>query len=318
MRVSILIPCHNAERSVGRAVESALAQSHGDKEVIVIDDGSTDASHRVLSEFGELIRLERQEKSGGGATRNRLLELSSGDWLQYLDSDDYLLPDKIAAQVEFLSARPDVDVVYGPVVLESATGGRRVLEIPEPRDQPRDPWVLLARWLLPQTGSPLWRRAALEAVGGWKDDQPMCQEHELYLRLLVAGRVFAYCDVAGAVYRVQDDGSVSTSDPGETRRHRLAITSDLERFLADRDRLTPERRAAIQQSRFEIARIEWHHDRDRARALVAEAEAGAPGFVPSGDAFPAIYRALYRLFGFGCAETVADWRRALRPAGRRP
>lgn len=310
MRVSILIPCHNAERSVGYAVESALAQSHPDKEVIALDDGSTDESFEVLSEFGDRIRLERQDNAGGGKTRKRLLELSSGDWLQYLDSDDYLLPDKIAGQVAFLDDHADVDVVYGPVLLEQEDGTLQLLPIPEPHD----PWVLLARWFLPQTGAPLWRRSAITAVGGWRADQPMCQEHELYLRLLAADRVFAYCDVAGAIYRQQPAGTVSTTDPAETRRRRLAITAELEQFLADQSRLTPERLAAVQQSRFEIARTEWHTDRARARALVAEAAKKAPGFVPSGAAFPFAYRWLYRLFGFSCAETVADWRRALTAA----
>ncbi len=312
MRISILIPCHNAESTVARAVESALAQSHADKEVIVVDDGSTDDSVRVLSAFGDRIRLERQENAGGGATRNRLLALSGGTWLQYLDSDDYLLPDKLSAQVADLEGHSPIDVLYGPIVLETTAGEREVLEIPKPRD----PWVLLARWWLPQTGATLWRKAALESVGGWKTDQPVCQEHELYLRLLQAGMDFKYLAAAGAVYCKPTDSTVSTRAPATTRRHRLAITAELERFLSAANQLTPERLAAVQQSRFEIARIEWRHDRARALSLVAEIEAKAPGFAPSGTAFPALYRQLYRLFGFRSAETVADWRRALRPAGR--
>ncbi len=310
MRVSILIPCHNAERTLARSVESALAQSHADKEVIVVDDGSTDGSVHVLSTFGDRIRLEQQDNAGGGAARNRLLELSSGSWLQYLDSDDYLLPDKISAQVAYLEKNPQVDVLYGPVILEARPGEREVLEIPKPRD----PWVLLARWWLPQTGAILWRKSAVESVGGWKVGQPVCQEHELYLRLLQAGMTFQYIAEAGAIYCQKTDSSVSTQAPGTTRRHRMAITADLERFLGTSDQLTPQRLAAVQQSRFEIARVEWHHDRAQALALVAEVEAKAPGFVPSGAAFPGLYRWLYRLLGFRGAETVADWRRALGPA----
>src|SRR5438309_6069595 len=100
MLVSILIPCRNAERWVGQAIESALGQTWPEKEVIVVDDGSTDSSLSIIKSFGDRIRWETGPNRGGNAARNRLLELASGDWLQYLDADDYLLSDKVARQAE--------------------------------------------------------------------------------------------------------------------------------------------------------------------------------------------------------------------------
>src|SRR3954466_15611284 len=104
--VSILIPCHNAERWIAQAIDSALAQTWPDKEVIVVDDGSTDASAEIIREYGDRIRGESGPNRGGNAARPRLLALSRGEWLQYLDADDYLLPDKIANQMRFLASRP--------------------------------------------------------------------------------------------------------------------------------------------------------------------------------------------------------------------
>ena len=89
---------------------------------------------------------------------------------------------------------------------------QEILPIPTPHD----PWVLLARWYLPQTGSPLWRRQAIADVGGWKIDQPCCQEHELYLRLLMAGKQFEYCEAAGSVYRQWSESTVCKRDLSET------------------------------------------------------------------------------------------------------
>ena len=175
--VSILIPCFNAERWIKQAIESALEQSYPNTEVIVIDDGSEDGSLEIIKGFSEKIRWEARSNQGGNATRNRLLELSRGEWLQYLDADDYLLPGKIGLQLGAVTQ--DVDVVYSPSLIER-DGTREELEIPEPHD----PWILLARWFLPQTGSPLWRKQAIVDVGGWSVDQPCCQEHELYFRLL--------------------------------------------------------------------------------------------------------------------------------------
>src|SRR5688572_3055345 len=104
--VSILIPCHNAARWISQAIESALAQSWGWKEVVAVDDGSTDHSLEIIKSFGDRIRFETGPNRGGNAARNRLLELASGEWLQYLDADDYLLPDKVERQMEFLAVNP--------------------------------------------------------------------------------------------------------------------------------------------------------------------------------------------------------------------
>src|SRR5262249_8188239 len=148
----------------------------------------------VIRRFDGRIRWETQTNRGGGAARNRLLELAAGEWMQYLDADDYLLPRKIEAQLEAPRA---ADVVFGPVTLEFPDDGN-VGEL-LPIVPPHDPWVLLARWFLPQTGASLWRKSAIQDVGGWGQDQPVCQEHELYLRLLMAGKRFVYCSENGAV-----------------------------------------------------------------------------------------------------------------------
>src|SRR5678815_984429 len=97
--VSILIPCYNAERWIRQCIESALDQTYPNKEVIVVDDGSKDASLEVIKSFGDRIRWETGPNRGGNAARNRLLQLAKGEWLQYLDADDYLLPEKISRQM---------------------------------------------------------------------------------------------------------------------------------------------------------------------------------------------------------------------------
>src|SRR5262245_36644589 len=93
--VSILIPCYNAERWIAQAIESALTQSWPAKEVLVVDDGSTDRSLNIIKSFGGRIRSEASNHRGSNQTRNRLLELAHGQWVQYLDADDYLRPGKI-------------------------------------------------------------------------------------------------------------------------------------------------------------------------------------------------------------------------------
>ena len=109
--VSILIPCYNAERWVGTAIRSALAQTYPRTEVVAIDDGSTDGSRAVLRQFEPAIAWEAQPNRGGNVTRNRLLVLSSGMWIQYLDADDCLLPDKVAEQLQAIDGDNPPDVI---------------------------------------------------------------------------------------------------------------------------------------------------------------------------------------------------------------
>ena len=310
MLVSILIPCYNAERWVAHAIESALAQTWPDKEVIVVDDGSTDASLDVIRKFDGQIQWETGPNRGGNVARNRLLELAQGEWLQYLDADDYLLPEKIANQIEFLPSQPELDVVFSPVTLEYFTenGIRHELShIPEPHD----PWVLLARWYLRQTGASLWRKQALIDVGGWKPDQPCCQEHELFLRLLIAGKRFVYCPDEGAIYRQVRDSTVSTSDLSKVHEQRLEIEKKAEHVLGERGELSSDRLRAINDGRFEIARMVRVYNTRRAEEVIATIKRSDPEFVPRGHAARLHYRVAYRMLGFSAAERIAELKRKL-------
>jgi Glycosyl transferase family 2 len=308
MLVSILIPCYNAERWVAQAIESALAQTWPEKEIIVVDDGSTDSSLEIIRRFSGHVRWETGPNLGSNAARNRLLGLARGKWLQYLDADDYLLSNKVASQMAFVGANRDADLVFGPVTLEHHGAHevrRELLPIPEPHD----PWVLLARWYLPQTGALLWRHEAIVDVGRWKPDQPCCQEHELYLRLLMAGKQFRYSDSGGSIYRQWDEHTVCKRDKPEVRRRRLDVEQQAEVFLRQRGELTPARQWAINQARFEIARTAWQTDRAEAKLIATTIQQSQPDFIPSGAAAPRHYQALYRLMGFQATEVMAEWRR---------
>jgi glycosyltransferase involved in cell wall biosynthesis len=312
MLVSILIPCFNAEKSVAQAIESALGQTWAEKEVIVVDDGSTDGSLEIIRRFNSRIHWESGPNHGGNAARNRLLELSNGEWLQYLDADDYLRYDKIRKQVEFLHENGPCDVIYSATASEIVANGRLALEehqIPEPRD----PWILLARWELPQTGGSLWNRTALRRVGGWRVGQPCCQEHELYLRLLESGARFEHCDCCLAVYRRWDHGArISNTLPKEVFRQRLLIMDRIEKHLKEQNELSPARRTAINDTRHANARMIWLQDRAWAMEIATSIRASDPNYHPKVQAAsPLGYSIAYRLLGFEAAQNLASVKRAL-------
>jgi glycosyltransferase involved in cell wall biosynthesis len=309
-KVSILIPCYNAKKWLNQALESALEQTYINKEIIVIDDGSTDGSLEIIKSFGDRILWETTPNRGGNVTRNRLLELSSGEWLQYLDADDYLLPDKLEKQIQYLYQVPQTDILYSPSIIEyhhPDKSWQKVLPIPEPHD----PWILLSRWYLPQTGSPLWRKQAIIDVGGWKFDQPCCQEHELYLRLLIAGKQFGYFAESGSVYRQWSESTVCKQDKSQTRQQLFIILDKLEKYLKDTGQLTQPRQNAINQTRFENARMIWLSDRKWADKIIFQIHITDKHFLPSGNAAPWSYYLTYRLLGFSAAEQVAEIKRLL-------
>lgn len=308
-KVSILIPCYNAEKWIAQAINSALEQTYSNKEVIVVDDGSTDNSLEIIKSFSDLIYWESQANQGGNATRNRLLELSTGEWLQYLDSDDYLLPEKIERQINFLSQQPEADIICSPAIAEYHQEGK-VWQEASPVLQPRDPWILLAKWALPQTGGSLWRKQALIDVGGWAKQQPCCQEHELYSRLLMGGKKFAYWDESRAVYRLWSNNSVSRKDQWEPFRRRLEIKDRIEQYLQQENQLTRDRQDAINQARFGCARVIYNYNQDWATQIVNQIHEREPNFVPF-MSVPTLYQIPYRVLGFSKLEKIATMKRLI-------
>ena len=312
-RVSVLIPCHDAVRWVGPAIESALGQSHPSTEVLVVDDGSADTSLDVIRSFGDRIRWETGPNRGGNAARNRLTGMAGGEWLQYLDADDYLRPAKVADQLADPAAVDGVDVLCGGVTWEYLRGDEPVGTRETLPPEPFDPWEALIRWQVPQTGGFLFRKSAVVRVGGWREDQPCCQENELCLRLLAAGSKFAATASGGAVYRQWSEETVCRRDPARTFRERLKIVARAEAVLEETGDLTADRREAVAHARLECARVLYHLDRPAARSAVRDLRRSHPGFRPrSAGGFPRAYRRAYRLLGFEGAEVVASAARAVR------
>jgi glycosyltransferase involved in cell wall biosynthesis len=113
--VGVVIPAWNAERWLGEALRSVLAQSVAPLDVVVVDDGSSDATATLAESFGEPVRVVTQANAGIGAARNRGVELVAGELVTFLDADDLLTADSIACRARVLMHRPEIDLVFGAV-----------------------------------------------------------------------------------------------------------------------------------------------------------------------------------------------------------
>src|SRR5687768_10535344 len=136
--VSAIIPVHNYARLVGRAIESVLAQSYQPVECIVVDDGSTDDTPRVLARYGDRIRVIRKEKQGPAIARNVGIRAARGEYIALLDSDDYWRSEKLSRQVAVLAGDPALGAVGCDNALVDGAGAHlcdvRFRAVPVPAD----------------------------------------------------------------------------------------------------------------------------------------------------------------------------------------
>ncbi len=120
--VSVVIPTYNSEAYVAEAIQSALDQSYRDIEVIVVDDGSTDGTEKIVRAFPHPVIYHRQENRGAGAARTLGVERASGEWIAFLDSDDVWYPYKIAVQLEEARRQPSIPFFYSDMDAVDAAG----------------------------------------------------------------------------------------------------------------------------------------------------------------------------------------------------
>jgi glycosyltransferase involved in cell wall biosynthesis len=172
VQVSTILAVYNGAYTVGRAIESALAQQFpGITEVVVVDDGSTDATSALLNAFGDRIKVIRQRNYGLAAARNRGVAAAAGDYIAFLDADDIWLPDRLAKTVTPLLANPDLVLAYSDLVptdedgTELAPGYVRpgVAHAPSMDEMLRQWWPIL-----PSTVT--MRRATFDRCGGFCEE----------------------------------------------------------------------------------------------------------------------------------------------------
>lgn len=302
-KVSVVIPCHNAERWLGKAIRSALNQSSGRPEVIVVDDASTDGSVDVAKSFGADVLLIRGEWRNGNSARNQGLNVATGSWIQFLDADDMLRPDKILAQMSASEASDDV--VYSPLIVrEEATDGTICESVSNPTGSDlNEQWL---RWELCQTGAALWRTESLRKLGGWKESLPCCQDNEVTLRALMHGFQFRYVDTPGAVYRIWSEMTVCRKDPRRVIHQKTALIDEFLLWLEKEGRMTDLYRGVAGQACFEMARTLAKYDLSEAQGYF-HSRRRKDLITVSGPAAPRSYRLIQSLAGFSNAERVAAW-----------
>jgi len=187
-RVSVVMPVHDGARWLREAVDSALGQTLADLELIVVDDGSTDATADILAAYGDRrLSVLRQPRAGLTRSLNRALRLAAAPLVARLDADDVALPQRLARQVAFLDAHPEV-ALLGTGCREIGPGGEARGVYTPPADDAAIRRALIRRNPFVHS-SVVMRRSAVEGVGGYDETVAVAQDYELWLRLSRATRM---------------------------------------------------------------------------------------------------------------------------------
>ena len=227
-----IIPVFNAEDSIARAIRSVLDQTLPAEEVLVVDDGSTDNSAHVVSQFGSKVRYLYQINAGASAARNLAIREARRDWVAFLDADDVWKPDRLERQFEVLRRNPDLKWAAGS--FNNISSGR-VDSIPRTRfshklvenEVASDALELMGNGWSIWTGTVIIRRDVFAEVGDFDEQQRTSHDLDLWIRIAAKYPRIGWISDPVADYEINPDGltltSVAIGDPTLIRLHERAI-----------------------------------------------------------------------------------------------
>lgn len=231
--VSVVVPAYNAEHFIRRSVDSVLAQSYSRCEVIVVDDGSTDQTLDVLAPYRDRLRVISQSNAGVSAARNAGIAVAAGEFVAFLDPDDYWASTKIERQVEMMQRHPDVGFCSTEARVEDAGGNTLGFwRCPEAACTVRTIFGINAA--IPGSGSGvLARKELLDKLDGFDVTLTGLEDIDLWLRMASCSSYKCIPEPLTIVYRRK--GSLS-DDLDMMRGHAMTVMRKNRNLLASADR----------------------------------------------------------------------------------
>ena len=247
-KVSVLIPAYNAAAYIEQTLDSVLAQTWPNLEVIVVDDGSRDDTYALAQRYaGPQVRVVSQPNAGASAARNHAFTLATGEYIQYLDADDLLHPNKVLAQLECLQQHPGAQL----------SGSAWAMFYDAPDENSLRPTILWkdytdpVQWLVDAWENGVWmqpsawltHRSLIAAAGPWNEQISLHDDGEFFSRVLLQTNEIVFCVAAKSFYRKGITNSLSGIRNEKATRSHLAVCQLYEKnLLAARN--TPQTRLA--------------------------------------------------------------------------
>jgi glycosyltransferase involved in cell wall biosynthesis len=228
--VSILICAINAEKTIAETLESAMAQTWSNKEIIVADDGSTDRTADIVRQYNA-VKLVSIEHEGFSAAQNHAFRRSQGDYIQYLDSDDLMAPDKIERQMTTLQKRNNPRLLasspWAPFYHRTRTA--RFVHHSLCEDLSPVEWLLrkMREAIYMQNATWLVKRELVEKAGPWHTGLYYDQDGEFFCRVLLASEGTCFVPGTGIYYRRTGSSSISVIGNSDRKKESLLVSIKL-------------------------------------------------------------------------------------------
>ncbi|BCO30926.1 hypothetical protein TspCOW1_10290 [Thiohalobacter sp. COW1] len=248
-RFSVIIPAYNSEATIAAAIDSVLAQSWPAHELIIVDDGSSDATADRILAYGERVRYIHQSNAGVSAARNHGIRAASGDWLAFLDADDLYLPDRLRWHAEWIQRNPGLDFYVGNFEHRDETGrplgtgmagtavGQRLLEQAGGRREVIMEGEDILQFIEHQFSDVRCLsvpKPLMEAVGGFPAGIAVGEDVYCIVQLCARARAVGVITAPMAVYTVHDTGAIR-SDSLRAQAESVVTFTRLRSDLRDAD-----------------------------------------------------------------------------------
>lgn len=251
--VSIIVPAYNAERFIGRALESAVSQTYTNLEIVVIDDGSCDRTAEVIRGFRDpRIRYLHQPNLGQGRARNNGIRTSAGAYITFLDADDFYLPGKVGQQVAFLEAQREFGAVFCNVLHFYSHDPRRLFGR-RPAVTGGDIFPALLHSSLINPNTLMVRGQILRSGFSFREDRYYPEEWDLYLRLSRSGVQFGYLDEDHVIVEVREDSNTTMDIQWILKRNALEMFEDLFAGMNEAERTRFHANRVLRRCRLNLA-----------------------------------------------------------------
>jgi len=306
MLVTVIIPCYNVEKYIEECIDSVLSQTYSSIEIICIDNGSGDNTPLILKKYHDKyphsIRVLYEPEKGASRARNKGIAAAKGAYLQFLDADDLLLPDKIAHQVTLVQANNHPNFIAADYKVMRTDGA--VVEKKVHRD---DIYYALLSSNLGCTCSNFFKKEAIDKIGGFQTGLTSSQEYDLMFRLIKSGASIAFDASLFTIVR-ERPGSISRTNLLRNNENFCQLRVSILEWIT-REKLGQADRNLYWQPLFTgIRRIYIH---DPALALSYYQKHIPTGFVPVvSQSVTRGFLFFYKLLGYKGAERL---RRIFKP-----
>jgi glycosyltransferase involved in cell wall biosynthesis len=220
--VSIIIPCYNQGQFLAEAIQSAIDQDYQQKEIIVVNDGSTDNTKEVAAKFLQAIKYVEQENQGVSSARNAAIRCSNGDYIAFLDSDDVLLPGSIRKRVGHLESHPEISLICSDSIFFNESGplGLRSELLGKPKNPENFRWETVD--YNATISSAMVHQSCLDKVGFFEESIRISEDWLMFVKLSLHFNM-AYMNEPLIKYRLHKDNlskAIGLNNVG----HRIAIS----------------------------------------------------------------------------------------------